>query len=305
MPSVHDCSQVTDICKVEDSIYGYYPSLPANALFLAIFLSCTITQLYQGIRYKSWTFSIALVCGCLIEAIGYIGRVIMHGNPFSDLGFKMQICCLIMGPAFLAIGVYLTLKHLVKAYGREYSYLRPKYYTWLFIACDFLSLTLQAAGGGLASSANGKPQQMSIGNDLAIAGIIMQVITLGIFAALVATFFIRRHADQNRQPTDPTLQTKLFQCFLAAVAVAFTTIFVRCVYRIPEMIGGWGNPLMQNQKEFIVLDSTMCSIAAVVLTIFHPGWCFPQMIVPLSKEGQTEEKVTSESMSSFGYASRV
>ena len=305
MPHSYECSRVTDICTVKDSTYGYYPSLPANALFLAIFLSCALLQIYQGIRYKSWTFSIAVACGCVTEVIGYIGRIIMHGNPYSNLGFTMQICCLILGPAILAIGVYLTLKYIVKAYGREYSYLRPKYYTWLFIGCDLLSLTLQAAGGGLAAGAKGKHQQLTTGNDLAIAGIITQIVTLGIFAALAATYFVRRYADKNRKPTDPVLQTKLFRCFLAAITLAFTTILVRCIYRLPEMIGGWGNSLMQNEKEFIALDSVMISIAAIALTVFHPGWCFPQMIVPLTKRGNGEEKMATDSMSSFGYASKV
>ena len=39
---------------------------------------------------------------------------------------------------------------------------------------------------------------------------------------------------------------------------------------------------MQNQEEFIALDSVMCIIAALALTVFHPGWCFPQMAQPIS-----------------------
>ena len=48
------------------------------------------------------------------------------------------------------------------------------------------------------------------------------------------------------------------------------------------MMGGWGNPFMQDQTEFIALDSVMCSVAAVALTVFHPGICFPQMAEPIS-----------------------
>ena len=39
---------------------------------------------------------------------------------------------------------------------------------------------------------------------------------------------------------------------------------------------------MQDQAEFIALDSVMCSVAAVALTVFHPGHCFPQMAQPIS-----------------------
>jgi hypothetical protein len=41
---------------------------------------------------------------------------------------------------------------------------------------------------------------------------------------------------------------------MGAAGVAFVTVFIRSVYRIPEMVGGWGNPLMQNQTEFLILD---------------------------------------------------
>lgn len=194
-----------------------------------------------------------------------------------------------MGPAWLAMGIYLTLKHVVKAFGPQYSYLKPKYYTWLFIGGDCVSLSLQAAGGGLSAGANGNSNQLSIGSNIAIAGIIMQVVTLAIFAVLAGLFFFRRHLAQRKgapekgeTPANPQLQTMRFKLFGGAVILAFLTIFTRCIYRIAEMMGGWGNPLMQDQAEFIALDSVMCSVAAVALTLFHPGYCFPQMAQPIS-----------------------
>lgn len=188
---------------------------------------------------------------------GYVGRIKLHYNPYDHTGFMIQICCLIMGPAWVTAGIYLTLKHLVKAFGRQYSYLRPKYYTWLFIGCDVFSLTLQAAGGGLASGANGNPSQLNLGNHFAISGIIFQVVTLVVFGALAGVYFVRRllHQDASKV-TEPQLQTLNFRLFCGAIVVAFMAILTRCIYRIAEMSGGWGNPLMQNQREFIALDSS-------------------------------------------------
>ncbi|KAL9131459.1 MAG: hypothetical protein Q9217_000607 [Psora testacea] len=195
----------------------------------------------------------------------------------------MQVCCLIMGPAWLAIGIYLTLKHIVKAYGPQYSYIRPKYYTWLFIISDFGSLSLQAAGGGLASGAENKPDQMTLGNNLAIAGIVLQVVTLAVFAGLGGLYFSRRYKHQKiePQPTDPQLQTKAFKFFLGALAIAFTTMFIRCVYRIPELSGGWSSELMMDEGLFIALDNVMVLTTMIELTVFHPGWCFPAMARPI------------------------
>jgi len=44
------------------------------------------------------------------------------------------------------------------------------------------------------------------------------------------------------------------------------------------MTGGWRNPLMQNENDFIALDGAMVSIAAAAQTLFHPGFGFPQMV---------------------------
>ena len=38
------------------------------------------------------------------------------------------------------------------------------------------------------------------------------------------------------------------------VVLAYTTVLIRCIYRLPEMAGGWGNSLMRNEKEFLLLD---------------------------------------------------
>jgi hypothetical protein len=66
---------------VEDKIYGYAPSLPLNALLVAIFALCAPFQFILGIRAKTYFFCYVLVLGCAGEAIGYAGRIIMHSNP--------------------------------------------------------------------------------------------------------------------------------------------------------------------------------------------------------------------------------
>lgn len=104
-----NCLSVSPACPVSASIYGYYPSLPANAFFCAFFGLALVANLILGTRYKTWTFMIALALGSLTECVGYVGRILMHGNPFSNAGFEMQICCLIMAPAFISAAIYVSL----------------------------------------------------------------------------------------------------------------------------------------------------------------------------------------------------
>jgi hypothetical protein len=88
------------------------------------------------------------------ETVGYGGRLMLYNDPFSSDGFTIQICCLIISPALISAGIYLTLKHIVIGFGEGWSRLKPVMYTYVFIAGDFFSLVLQGAGGGLASTAD-------------------------------------------------------------------------------------------------------------------------------------------------------
>jgi hypothetical protein len=56
-----DCTEVSEQCPVENSIYGYYPNLEANAFFTALFAVCCVVNLFLGWRYKTWTYMVAMV----------------------------------------------------------------------------------------------------------------------------------------------------------------------------------------------------------------------------------------------------
>ncbi|KAK5124992.1 hypothetical protein LTR85_001182 [Meristemomyces frigidus] len=59
------------------------------------------------------------------------------------------------------------------------------------------------------------------------------------------------------------------------------------------MAGGWGGTLMQNQTEFMVLDGTMVAIAAILLTVSHPGIFFPAMSARHSKKGVEHQEISA------------
>jgi len=94
-PVSQDCTTITANCLVENTIYGYYPSLGLNIFFIIFFGICSIVNLYVGLRSKMYFYGYALVLGCLGEVTGYIGRVIMHGNP---------VCYPLTSPLFECIG---------------------------------------------------------------------------------------------------------------------------------------------------------------------------------------------------------
>ena len=203
----------------------------------------------------------------------------LHSNPWSDNGFEIQICCLIISPAFITAGVYLTLKHIALELGANFSRIRPKFYTWIFCLADLFSLIIQGAGGGIAATADYGSSLQDVGNDMMMAGIVWQVFTLLIFGVLVGDYAYRVYARRSalQHSAIKLLNATRFQLFIGGLVLAYLTIITRCIFRIGEMAKGWGNPIMQDQTDFIALDSVMIGIATLCLTAFHPGLVFPEM----------------------------
>lgn len=196
------CESVTPDCPVEGTVYGYYPSLGWNAFFAGAFGLAFLLQLGLGIRYKTWTYMIGVSLGCLGEALGYIGRIQMHNNPYDNGGFTLQIVLLIFSPAFLAAGIYLTLKHVVIQFGEEWSRLRPAWYTYIFIACDITSLVLQSAGGALAATAKDDDQKtLDAGTDIMIGGIIFQVVGTSSFTPFLSSLLTHIQSSSSSPPS--------------------------------------------------------------------------------------------------------
>ncbi|KAF2641186.1 sphingoid long-chain base transporter RSB1 [Massarina eburnea CBS 473.64] len=272
-----ECVELGGPCTVEGTLYGYRPNLAANSFFAAFFGLCFVLNLGFGIKWKTWTYMIAMCLGCGAEVGGYIGRIIMYNDIFSSTGFQLQICLLIIAPAFNSAAIYITLKHFVITYGTEWSRLRPSWYTWMFITGDLISLIVQGSGGGLASTADAGSTLMDVGTNLMIAGVVFQVVVLGIFGLLLLEYSLRTygHRDQLSHEATAYLHDTKFRLFVGAIFVAYLSILTRCIYRIPELSGGWGSDLMRNEPEFIALEGAMIVLAIGVLTVFHPGFCFP------------------------------
>lgn len=61
---------------------------------------------------------------------------------------------------------------------------------------------------------------------------------------------------------------------IIGLIVATVTIFVRSIFRVAELNGGFNGSLANNEITFMILEGAMIVIACACLTIFHPGPCF-------------------------------
>jgi hypothetical protein len=83
MSNVPKCTEVGPGCPSNGSSLGYAPNLTASIIFIIIFASSFFAHLGLGTKYKTWGFMTATLLGSSSEVIGYIGRVLMHNNPYK------------------------------------------------------------------------------------------------------------------------------------------------------------------------------------------------------------------------------
>ncbi|KAK0387872.1 hypothetical protein NLU13_4117 [Sarocladium strictum] len=269
------CSDNPDepLCATVPSNYYYTMSLAANVTFLAIFGLSLIGFLGVYVWTRRAT---AFTC------LGYGGRIMGWVNPWDNDGFLMQICCLTIGPAFMAAGVYLCLRRIVAVFGPENSRIPPAYYTRIFIPCDVVALVFQAVGGALASIASSDHTSVDTGSNIMIVGLTFQVATILGFITASTDFAVRVYRRYRVEgsamfPQDPALvqmrASRKFKCFLVALGLAAFLIMWRSVFRVAELSEGWDGELMHRQDLFIGFEGVLIAVAVVVLNVFHPVLC--------------------------------
>ncbi|KAF4453689.1 hypothetical protein F53441_3698 [Fusarium austroafricanum] len=313
-PTYETCSDgISERCPAELSLYGDTFTLGACVFFVVAHALALLPQLYFGIKAKTWSYMVWLAIGTLFELIGYSGRIVMSSNPWVYNAFVIQLVLLILGPTLVAAAISITFKHLVLWYGREYSFIKPVLYPWVFVGTDFFSIVIQAAGGGISSAAtdgdNNNQDLLDVGSGLLVAGVVFQMANMIFCGGLMMIYVWRRHkaikngaavragdetaeseSSSGRNPKVIRASDQKTKMFVFALAVAYVAIIIRCIYRIPEMQMGWGSTLMQNETTFLILDGAMILIAVWTLTIFHPYFFFPYMGKSHKKEMKDAEK---------------
>lgn len=147
--------------------------------------------------------------------------------------------------------------------GRQYSPIAPNLYLWIFCTCDFLSLLLQAAGGGIASAESDKVGgNTAIGTNIMVAGIIFQMVSLTAFVYFFVLFLVRTR--KLKVPRAINLLT-------AATTLSLAAIYIRSVYRTVELLQGWRGYLITHERYFIVLDGVMVAICGGIFVFLNPG----------------------------------
>lgn len=88
-PLLSNANCTVETCPLSCAQVEYLPTLAGNAVHAAIFGLLLVAQIGLGIRYKTWGFMVGMVCGLILEVVGYAGRIMLHDNPFDFNNFIM------------------------------------------------------------------------------------------------------------------------------------------------------------------------------------------------------------------------
>jgi hypothetical protein len=82
-----------------------------------------------------------------VEIIGFTGRILSHNDLWALGPFIMQSLLILIAPALFAASIYIILGRIILLVdGEEYSLVRRKWLTKVFVVGDVLSFMMQGAG---------------------------------------------------------------------------------------------------------------------------------------------------------------
>ena len=266
--------------------YGYVPTFAAGIVYCVLFGTAFCVQAYRGFRYRRWT-CYCLFVGSLVECIGWAGRTWNAKCPYNKTAFLTQISTLVIAPIFFAAAIYLILARLIVRRGPQFSLLKPKAYLWVFCSCDFVSLFIQAAGGGLASAEANTNKSTNPGTHFIVAGILFQLLSMSVFSACFAYFIYRsKHIHTPRKE----------KLVIGSMTLALVCVYIRSAYRTVELFQGWTGYLITHERFFVALDAAMITIAAWSLNILDPAVLLNEddKEVFLNREAETSQSPATE-----------
>ena len=115
---------------------------------------------------------------------------------------------------------------------------------------------------------SGTPSNVSLGENIIIAGLVIQLLFFGFFI-LVSVLFHRR---MGRQPTAASLSTTIpWPKHLYALYISSILVMTRSIFRVIENIQGSEGELLRREFYLYIFDATLMWLLMVGLNIVHPG----------------------------------
>lgn len=297
----------------DQNLYGHYLSRGGNIFFFALFTIIAIFNVGMLAISRYHWYNLTYICGFTLEFLGFLGRILSFTDDKNINYFLLQYICLTLSPAFIMGGVYFLFAQNVIVHGRQYSVLKPLWYSYFFVFCDVFSLLVQGLGGAMASIAAQRKLNTAPGTWTMFGGILFQVLAMSVFVIFWFEFITRMNFKDrkkvqseskykkksvlnwikmwiNTKSTQTYKETELEQFYNPkyasvrarklvpyyplAISVAVLVIYIRCIYRVVELKQGFAGYLVTHEVFLMTLDALMIAIAGIIFIPFHPVFVF-------------------------------
>lgn len=217
----------------------------------------------------------------LVEIIGYATRIDSHNNTGKLMPYCIQAVFILLGPALFAASVYMVLGRLIRCVRAEkHSLIRIDWLTKTFVLCDILTFLIQAGASGMMVSSS----LTKIGQDIVIAGLVLQVLSFGLFIVNAVVFQIQMRSRPTAEAFDDSIPWKQHLCSLYAIS---GLILLRSIFRVVEYaMGNEGYPL-SHEWTLYVFDALPMFASMVIFGLWYPSELKPFLV-----EGKTSNSTT-------------
>ncbi|KAF9873744.1 rta1 domain-containing protein [Colletotrichum karsti] len=264
-----DNSTTTEGASQGFVFYHYEPSMVAAVIFIGVFGLSGLMHIWQLTRSRTWYF-IPFVIGCLFEAIGYVGRAMsaQEAPDYSKNPYIIQSILLLLGPALFAASIYMVLGRLITLLDAgNYSLIKPKWLTKVFVLGDVLSFFAQSGGGGMLATAKDR-DSVKKGENIIVGGLGIQIVFFGFFMVVTLVFHMR--LSRNPTPKTYSLDTP-WKGLLWVLYASSLLIMVRSIFRVAEYVEGKESELQAKEMYIYIFDALLMGITVLLFNWFHPS----------------------------------
>ncbi|SCV02458.1 LAME_0H00980g1_1 [Lachancea meyersii CBS 8951] len=206
---------------------------------------------------------VPLLIGMLTECGGYIARIASKNDVYALGPYVAQTVMLLVAAAFMAATIYMNFgRLLVLMNATSVSFVPIRFSTTIFVACDVLSILLQAAGGSIM----GATDDHTLGSNVTIAGLAVQVLVFGLFVITEIRFLLL--ADKV-SPLTPRIsrQWKILNLNLFWCSIL---ILVRSIVRLVEFVQGYSGYIMEHEWFIYVFDAVPMFVVGLLFIVTFP-----------------------------------
>lgn len=254
-------------------------------IFILLFICICALNSWKTYKAKTW-FCISLCIGCFstllsfpcpkisflesssltsfaVEFVGYAARAGAHNKTNKLMAYTIQSSWILIAPTLFAATIYMTFGRLVRKLGaQEYSILPARWLTKAFVLGDVLSFVLQGGAAGMLIVQS----LAKIGKAMVILGLVIQVLSFGLFIVTAVIFHRRLGVVAFRVANDID--------WIGIMMMLYTTsalVMIRSIYRLVEYSQGMDGYLMSNEWPAYVFDAVPMFTVTIIFFFKFPS----------------------------------